>query len=150
MNTTENPPSELHVASKLKGKTLLVYWYLLKRNSPVGVREVQKALNFSSPSVAHYHLNKLVELGLAEIKSGNYRLMEKVNIGILRDYIMLKGVALPRYVFYASFFTTALMIYLLFYPQTLTVHNLIALIFAFSATIISWIETLKAWKEKPF
>jgi predicted DNA-binding transcriptional regulator len=42
--------------SELKGKTLLVYWHLLK--SPglkVGVREVQRKLGFSSPSVAVYH-----------------------------------------------------------------------------------------------
>jgi len=53
--------------SELKGKTLLVYWHLLK--SPglkVGVREVQRKLGFSSPSVAVYHLDKLMSLGLVE------------------------------------------------------------------------------------
>ncbi|NIM45531.1 MAG: hypothetical protein GTN80_07805, partial [Nitrososphaeria archaeon] len=46
--------------SELKGKTLLVYWYLIKeRGDSVGVREIQRALKFSSPSVASYHLEKL-------------------------------------------------------------------------------------------
>ena len=41
------------IAAELKGKTLLVYMYLLRSSdSSVGVREVQRALNFSSPSVS--------------------------------------------------------------------------------------------------
>jgi len=48
------------IAAELKGKTLLVYMYLLRSTEPtVGVREVQRSLGFSSPSVSSYHLNKL-------------------------------------------------------------------------------------------
>ncbi len=55
------------IAAELKGKTLLVYMYLLRSNDPdVGVREVQRSLGFSSPSVSSYHLNKLRELGLVD------------------------------------------------------------------------------------
>ncbi|MEM4726872.1 MAG: hypothetical protein QXD04_01275, partial [Candidatus Bathyarchaeia archaeon] len=67
---------DLQIESELKGKTLLVYMYLLKTNRPsIGVREVQRALKFSSPSVAAYHLNKLEELGLVEGVRGEYRLV---------------------------------------------------------------------------
>ena len=53
--------------SMLKGKTLKVYWYMLQQpNRSVGVREIQRALRFSSPSVALHHLEKLEDLGLVQ------------------------------------------------------------------------------------
>src|SRR5208337_4048656 len=72
--------------SQLKGKTLLVYWYLLQRSThSVGVREVQRALKFSSPSIAVHHLQKLQDLGLVDKSgTGEYVLMEEVKVGILR------------------------------------------------------------------
>ena len=53
--------SELEYA--LRGKTWKVYWVLLKVGRPMSVRELQKALNFSSPSVAQHHLERLRDLG---------------------------------------------------------------------------------------
>jgi len=47
----------------LRGKTLEVYRYVLKNGKPTGVREVQRALRFSSPRLSFYHLNKLEEAG---------------------------------------------------------------------------------------
>ena len=55
MVLTPKVADEDEILNKLTGNTLLVYWYLLKkgRNSS-GVREVQRALGFSSPSSASY------------------------------------------------------------------------------------------------
>ena len=44
------------VDAELKGNTLRVYIYALKKRR-VGVREVQRALLMSKPSLAQYHLN---------------------------------------------------------------------------------------------
>ena len=55
------------IASVLKGNTLRVYWHVLRsRGEVVGVRDTQRALGFSSPALAIYHFDKLVELGLVE------------------------------------------------------------------------------------
>ena len=54
----------------LRGTTLEIYRFLLKRNTPVGAREVQRALNLSSPSLATYHLSKLEETGLIRKENG--------------------------------------------------------------------------------
>jgi predicted DNA-binding transcriptional regulator len=43
----------------LHGKTLLVYRFIITKNEPVGVREIQRKLKFSSPSLAQYHIDKL-------------------------------------------------------------------------------------------
>ncbi|HJW97700.1 MAG TPA: hypothetical protein VJ529_01125, partial [Candidatus Bathyarchaeia archaeon] len=97
----------------MKGKTLLVYWYLLQQHDhTVGVREVQRSLNFSSPSIAVHHLQKLENLGLVEKKgTGEYVLEEEVKVGILRLFTRLGSFLVPRYLFYSVLFTTMLITY---------------------------------------
>jgi len=100
---------EENVASRLKGNTLRVYWYLLKSpQGSVGVRRTQRELGFSSPALAVYHLDKLVELELVEKELGEYRLLRKVDVGILRHFIKLGTFVFPRYMLYAMLFSTLL------------------------------------------
>ena len=61
-----NGNNETDLEYALRGKAWKVYWFLLKTGSPVGVREVQRSLHFSSPSIAFHHLEQLRELGLVE------------------------------------------------------------------------------------
>lgn len=62
---------DAHIESELKGKTLLVYMHILKAgHETVGVREVQRTLGFSSPSVAAYHLQKLQDLASSRTPMG--------------------------------------------------------------------------------
>lgn len=138
--------------SKLKGKTLLVYWHLLRSSgSRVGVREIQRKLGFSSPSVAAYHLNKLMSLGLVEkTMTGEYILVSEVQTGLLRFFTRLGRFLIPRYLFYSFWFTTMLVSYIIFYGQSFCIHNIAALIFGMSASIVLWFETVRLWREKPF
>jgi len=77
---------------KLRGKTLQVYIYLLRRGEGVGVRELQRKLGFSSPSIAHHHLEKLREMGLvSKDQSGRYVVSEKVDVGILKMFMVIGG-----------------------------------------------------------
>ncbi|MFQ6064473.1 MAG: hypothetical protein ACE5L6_03260 [Candidatus Bathyarchaeia archaeon] len=140
------------VESKLRGKTLLVYWYLLGASSPrVGVREVQRSLGFSSPSVAAHHLNKLLSLGLVDkSRTGEYFLVEEVNVGILRFFTRLGRFLVPRYLFYSIFFSTMLVIYLIFYGWYGSIHNVAAITFGSLGCLILWFETVRLWREKPF
>jgi DNA-binding transcriptional ArsR family regulator len=137
------------IEAELKGKTLLVYLYILRsRKTSVGVREVQRALGFSSPSVAAYHLNKLRELGLIESARGDYRLTRLVKVGVLRRFVTIGGLLLPRLLFYAVLVTSMLMTYLIQYPF-FTRRNVAAIAMGIVPTIILWYETLKLWREKP-
>ncbi|MCD6263664.1 hypothetical protein J7L60_04575 [Candidatus Bathyarchaeota archaeon] len=90
--------SDAEIEALLKGKTLLVYLYLLRRSNEegVGVREVQRMLGFSSPSVASYHLQKLVDLGLVRKERGQYLLAREVRVGILRHFVMIGRFMLPQ------------------------------------------------------
>ena len=138
--------------SELKGKTLLVYWYLLQQPThTVGVREVQRSLKFSSPSIAVHHLQKLENLGLIEKKgTGEYVLEEEVKVGILRFFTRMGSFLVPRYLFYSVLFTTMLATYLIasFIAQVLP--SFYALAFGVIALIIFWIETIRLWRARPF
>ena len=140
------------IESELKGVTLRVYWHVLgSKNQAVGVRPVQRALGLSSPSVALHHLEKLRELGLLEKDStGEYHLIEQVKVGILKNFVGVLGFLLPRYLFYSTMFTVMLVLYPIFYRPDLSVHNIMALVFGISAVAVSWSETWRAWRLRPF
>ena len=151
MSQSSSPDLSL-IESELKGKTLLVYWYFLKSpSSMVGVREIQRSLGFSSPSVAAHHLDKLLSLGLIEkTKTGEYFLIQEVKVGVLRFFMKVGRFMVPRYLFYSVWLTTMLIFYVVFYGHTSDVHNLVALIFGISSSLILWYETFRLWKERPF
>jgi hypothetical protein len=138
------------IESELKGKTLLVYMHILKGGQEtVGVREVQRALGFSSPSVAAYHLQKLQDLGLVENAFGDYRLIKEVRVGVLRSFVSLGGVMLPRYLFYAVLVTSMLVTFLATFPFIPTREYITTLVMGLVSAAIFWFETVKIWREKP-
>jgi len=140
---------EERVTSELKGNTLRVYWALMNsEDGLVGVRELQRKLGFSSPALAAYHLNKLVELGLVENVRGDYRLIREVKVGVLKQFIKLGTFLLPRYVLYASVFTT-LLFFLLSQMREYTFYSVFALMFGVLGTVIFWYETVRVWQQKP-
>ncbi len=137
------------IEAELKGKTFLVYMHLLKSGgTPVGVREVQRTLKFSSPSVAAYHLNKLQELGLVESERGEYRIAREVKVGVLRYFVRLRGFMLPRFLFYATFMTSMLVTYLVNFPVAPTRGAVAALLLGLVPTLILWYETFTCWRFK--
>jgi hypothetical protein len=139
------------IEAELKGKTLLVYMYMLRIDQPVvGVREVQRALGFSSPSVSSYHLNKLQDLGLVESERGDYTLVREVKIGVLKQFVTLGGIMLPRYLFYAVLITTMLITYLIQFPIYPTRQNITTILLGLIPSLILWFETIRIWREKPF
>lgn len=138
------------IEAELKGKTLLVYMYLLRSDQPVvGVREVQRALGFSSPSVSSYHLNKLQDLGLVDSERGDYRLVREVKIGVLRQFVTLGGIMLPRYLFYAVLVTTMLVTYVIQYPLYPTPQSVSTILLGLVPSLVLWYETIRIWRDKP-
>ena len=138
------------IESELKGKTLLVYMHILKNpGDPVGVREVQRELGFSSPSVSSYHLNKLQDLGLVENVYGDYQLVKDVKVGVLKQFITLGGVMLPRYLFYAVLMTTMLLTFIIQTPYFPSREYISTIMMGLVPVVILWYETIKIWRERP-
>jgi DNA-binding transcriptional ArsR family regulator len=136
----------------LRGKAWKVYWFLLKTGNPVGVREVQRALRFSSPSIAFHHLEQLKELGLVQKEEvgGHYSLVGEVKIGVLRHYVKLGKLLFPRFFFYALFSTVFYVSYLLLLVQSFTRDNLFIISFGAIVCGIFWYEAYRVWMMRPF
>jgi predicted DNA-binding transcriptional regulator len=136
----------------LRGKDWNVYWLLLKNGHPMSVREVQKTLRFSSPSVAQHHLEQLRQLGLVKKDDvgGNYSLTSEVKIGVLRHFVKLGRLLFPRHFFYALFSTSFYLIYVLVLMQGFTRENLFILMFGAIVSAIFWFEALRIWSLKPY
>jgi hypothetical protein len=141
---------EAYIESELKGKTLLVYLHMIKNpDEPVGVREVQRELGFSSPSVSSYHLNKLQDLGLVENIRGDYTLVREVKVGVLKQFVTVGGLMLPRYLFYAALMTTMLITFIIQRPLIPTRETITTLVMGVVPSIILWYETVRIWRERP-
>ena len=143
---------EKRLEYELRGKAWRVYWLLLKTGHPVSVREVQRALHYSSPSVAQHHLEQLRNLGLVDKQNvgGDYALIGEVKIGVLRHFVKLGRLLFPRYFFYAIFSTTFYLSYLIMLVQTWTRENIFIAVFGAVVTIIFWVEAVRIWRLRPF
>jgi len=147
-----NADAETEFEYALRGKDWTVYWLLLKNGRPMSVREVQKLLRFSSPSVAQHHLEQLRQLGLVAKQEigGNYSLVSEVKIGVLKHFVKLGRLLFPRYFFYAVFSTTFYAAYILVLMQGFTRENLFILSFGAIVTAIFWYEAVRVWSLKPY
>jgi DNA-binding transcriptional ArsR family regulator len=128
----------------LRGLTLKVYKFILKNSNPSGIREIQRALRLSSPTLALYHVNKLEEAGLIKKQLDGY-IADRV---ILENFIRLKRTLIPRHFFYMVFFATALIFLATFLrPHTLTREYLFSIAAIAVAEIAAIYETAKAFSK---
>ncbi len=128
----------------LKGTTLEVYRFLLKSNKPVGARELQRALNLSSPSLAAYHLTKLEEIGLAKNENGEF----VVSKNLLEDCIKINRFLIPRYLFYSIFAVAALVASLtLLRPATISREYFFFVGVIAACALAFCFETAKTWAK---
>ena len=140
--------SEMNADSELRGRTLRAYLFIMKSPKAVGVRELQRALGLSSPSVAYHHLDKLVRLRLIEKDQyGEYTIIKSANVNVLQAFTQVGRLLVPRFIFYAVFFTTLLVGYLLVFQQNV---NFFAITFGLFASIFAWYEAYRTWRRRPF
>ena len=133
----ENEPKEV-----LKGTTLEVYRFLLKSNKPVGVRELQRALNLSSSSVATYHLSKLEDVGLLKRQDGGYG----VNKFLLENSIKISRFLVPRYFFYSIFALAVLILELTVMAPASLYREYVFSVIATTVFVFFFVyETAKTW-----
>ena len=137
------------IKKEIKGTTLKVYLLLVRaKSSDFGVREIQRQLNFSSVSLASYHLNRLELFDLVtKTPQNRYKVSQILPLGQYEDFFVLKGRFLPQETFYLSFFSFAALfcfIFLLlqFWGPMLTLLFSIAIV----ATVSSGSRFVKYWK----
>ena len=103
------------VEELLQGRTMTVYSLLLTRDA-MGVREIQRELGFSSPSLSKHHLTKLEGAGLvSKNPHGEYSVSKSVRVGSLTLFVRIGKRFLPRFIFLATLFIGMLLVYLAFF-----------------------------------
>jgi len=136
--------------TELKGTTLRVYWALLRSRKPTTIRRLQKSLGFSSPSVAAYHLEKLMDMDLVQKNVlGDYELKKTVSVEAMGSFVRISHLMIPRYMFYTTFFFTLLIVFIAGYASSLTLQGVFALVFGVSGLVIAGYETWRQWRLKP-
>ena len=126
----------------LKGTTLEVYRFLLKSNKPVGIRELQRALNLSSSSVATYHLSKLEDAGLLKRQEGGF----SVNKFLLENSIKISRFLVPRYFFYSIFALAILILELTMMMPASLYREYVFSVIATAVFVFFFVyETAKTW-----
>ena len=136
---------------ELQGNTLRVYWAMLQDSTgSAGPRDIQRKLGFSSPNLAVYHLEKLVELGLAEKNLGEYFLLDKdrVNVRVFKNFMKIGNYILPRQILYASMWST-LFVFLILTFKDFNYYSLFALVLGLLGLIIFWLEAFRSWTQRP-
>lgn len=129
----------------LRGLTLKVYKHILQNDRPVGIREVQRGLNLSSPTLALYHMNKLEEAGLIKKEADGY-VADRI---VLQNLIRLRRVLIPRNFFYMIFLLTSLVMLIVFLrPPTLSREYVFSLAVISVAGAISVYETMKVFSQE--
>lgn len=121
------------------------------KSGVVGVRQVQRGLRLSNPSLAQYHLNKLKELGLVSEEGGEYQVCSEVKIDALRGLLRIGTLLVPRFVFYAVFFTLVGAYFVVAsFPSAASYPILgVSYLLVLFASAVFWFESFHAWRSAP-
>ena len=134
------------VATEVKGNTLRVYLYLLQSGTS-DLRDVQHALDFSTPSLASYHLGRLVEAGyVAQNEHGQYFAKGDSSREILEGYTKLGAFVVPQLLFFAIIFTALIGFFAfmsLSYPSYVPLLAAVSL----AMVLVLWYETIRVWRR---
>jgi hypothetical protein len=138
-------------SKRIYGRTWDVYLCILTSNGPVGVREIWRALGLSSPSLAQYHVNKLIDLNLIETDfDGKYRINDRESIEALRSFLMLRGMLIPRLTVYAALLMGLMVSYVSYWPWRGDFRDLTVLFIALFSAGAFLFEAVKQYRGLAF
>ncbi|MDA4114134.1 MAG: helix-turn-helix domain-containing protein [Thaumarchaeota archaeon] len=131
---------------EIKGNTLRVYLFLLRRD-PSELREVQRGLGLSTPSLASYHLEKLIAAGYAsQNERGQYSAVREASGEILEGFSRIGVLLVPQLLFFAVLFTPVvgyfamMSLYSSAYVPFLAVSSL-------CLVAVIWYQTVRVWRR---
>ena len=134
---------------ELEGITLEVYLHVLKLGKPVGPREIMKAANLSSPSVAYRHLQKLEDLGyLQKNQYGEYITKNKAHVS---GYVWFGKRLVPnlwRYsILFLAIFVTEAVILVIHYPVETYEFKVFFLLLIFITVLALTVFTIEGFLQ---
>jgi len=136
--------SEAGRYDSVKGTTLKVYRFVYKAGRPVRVNDIQRGLGLSSPSVAEYHVRKLLGFGLLREETRGY----VVDRMIWSNVIRFRRMSIPVQAAYVAFFAASLVVILtLFRPSDISASYFFTLTVVSVGILISLYEAFKTLKN---
>lgn len=134
------------VSVEVKGNTLRVYLYLLRAGASE-LRDVQRKLGFSTPSLASYHLGRLIEAGyVSQNEHGQYVVVSDSLNEILEGFTRVGAVVVPQLFFFAVLFTGVAGF---FSFMSLSQPSYVPLLAATSVAMVLllWYQTFRIWRS---
>jgi hypothetical protein len=116
-------------------------------HGPCELRDVQSSLGFSTPSLASYHLKRLVEGGYAvQDEYGRYNAAKNATRQILEGYIKVGVVVVPQLLFVAILFT-ALVGYFSYMATYSSAYFPFLVGSSLGLVAVVWYETVRVWRK---
>jgi hypothetical protein len=110
---------------------------------------LQRHLDLSSPSVAKYHLEKLVNLNLVQNRNGVYHLDRKADLPVLTSWVLIGKFLLPKAIFIAFFFTFLFVGYLVFIYSYWNKDSFFVILLGVGIMVYVWLDVVFQFKRKP-
>lgn len=123
-----------------------VYLYLF-RHGPSELRDIQRGLGMSTPSLASYHLEKLSTAGYAfQNERGQYYAAKEASGEILEGFTKVGVLLVPQLFFFAVLFTP-LVAY--FGYASLSSSSYIPFLVLSSLALVGviWYQTIRVWRN---
>lgn len=142
MSKVATPEASLEI----RGNTLRVYLYILQ-HGPCELKDVQNGLEFSTASLASYHLKRLIDAGYATQDGyGRYLASKDTTKQILEGYVKIGTAVVPQLLFFAVLFTTLVVYFAL---MTLTFPTFLPFLIGSSIALVAvvWYETYRVWRR---
>jgi hypothetical protein len=136
----------MSVSQEIKGNTLKVYLYLL-RHGPSELKDIQRGVGLSSPSLASYHLGKLSEAGfVTQNEYGVYSAVKEAADRVLEGYARIGPAIVPQFFFFAVLFTV-LVAFFSYAALWLTGFTPYLVLVGVAMVLVLWYETLRLWRR---
>lgn len=130
----------------IKGNTLKVYLYLLK-HGPSELRDIQHGTHLSTPSLASYHLGKLLEAGFViQNNYGVYSVVKDSADKVLEGYARIGSTVVPQFFFFALLFTI-LITFFSFAALYLSGYVPYLVAVCTAMIVVFWYETIRLWRK---
>jgi DNA-binding transcriptional ArsR family regulator len=131
----------------IRGNTVRVYLFVL-RNGPCELRDIQRALKLSTPSLASYHLSKLLQSGhVNRTEEGRYVAVTDISADLLDGYVKFGKQIVPQLLILTIIFTAILAYYVyLIWRLPLDLDDAVTVVYSLSI-IVLWFETIQAWRR---
>lgn len=138
------------VELSLQGTALRIYWHLIRQRTSAGIREIQRALMLSSPSLVRHHIDRLEQAGFVQRTEEGFVAVRNIRVDALEMFIGVGRLQLPRQLFYVVFFATILILYAFLGSYVLTMESVLligVLVFGLASSIF---EAWRTWRLAPW